>query len=177
MNLFIALFVLVCSGLAGAVVLVLMKTALSGATMPATIDWIDELSTERYRPMLRLLDSEDLDFVRSQPGCTPKLLDCMRRQRVQVFRGYLRQLGTDFGRTCAALKLLMVQASCDRPDLASTLVRSQVAFAAGMLTVQVRLVFYSLGVGTPNVADLLNLFDGMRVELRTLVPAAMPVGA
>jgi hypothetical protein len=63
------------------------------------------------------------------------------------------------------------------PDLASTLVRSQVAFAAGMLAVQVRLTFYACGVGTPNVADLLKLFNGMRIELRTLVPAAMPVGA
>ena len=71
----------------------------------------------------------------------------------------------------------MVQASCDRPDLASTLVRSQVAFAAGTLAVQVRLTFYACGVGTPNVADLLKLFNGMRIELRTLVPAAMPVGA
>jgi hypothetical protein len=177
MNLLVAVFVLICISLAGALVLVLKNTARLGATMPATIDWIDELSTERYRPMLRLLDSEDLDFVRSQPNCTPKLLDCVRRQRVQVFRGYLRQLGIEFGRTCAALKLLMVHASCDRPDLASTLVRSQVAFAAGMLAVQVRLVFYSLGVGTPKVADLLKLFDGMRVELRTLVPAAMPAGA
>lgn len=177
MNLLLAVFVLICIGLAGAAVLVLQKTALLGATMPATIDWIDELSTERYRPMMRLLDSEDLDFLRSQPGCTPKLLDCVRRQRVQVFRGYLRQLDTDFGRTCAALKLLMVQASCDRPDLASTLVRSQVAFAAGLLAVQVRLTFYSWGVGTPNVADLLKVFDRMRIELRTLVPAAMRVGA
>jgi uncharacterized membrane protein len=177
MNLLIAVFVLFCIGLAGAVVLVLKKTALLGATMPATIDWIDELSTERYRPMLRLLGREDLDFLRSQPGCATKLLAAVRRQRVQVFRGYLRQLGTDFGRTCAAVKLLMVQASCDRPELASTLVRSQVAFAAGLLAVQVRLTFYAWGVGTPNVGDLLKLFDGMRLELRTLVPAATPIGA
>ena len=176
-NLLIAAFALVCIGFAGAIVLLLQKTALLGATMPATIDWIDELSADRYRPMLRLLGDEDLEFLRSQPGCTPKILAALRRERVEIFRGYLCRLGIDFGRTCAALRLRMVQASCDRPDLASTLVCSQVAFAAGMVAVQVKLVFYSWGVGTVNVADLLKLFDGMRVELRTLVPAAMPVGA
>jgi hypothetical protein len=69
---------------ARAVVLLFHKIALLRATMPVTIDWINELSAERYRPMLRLFDQEDFAFLRSQPGCTPALFAGFRRARVLV---------------------------------------------------------------------------------------------
>ena len=71
LNLLIAVVVLIGISVAGAVVLLFHKIALLRATMPVTIDWINELSAERYRPMPRLLDQEDFAFLRSQPGCSP----------------------------------------------------------------------------------------------------------
>lgn len=35
------------------------------------LDWIMDLSADRYRPMCRLLDESDIRFLRSQPGATP----------------------------------------------------------------------------------------------------------
>src|ERR1022692_4950702 len=71
--------------------------------LPVTIDWLSELSTERYRPMLRLLDATDFQFLRAQKGFTPEMERRLRRQRVQAFRGYLRLLVADFDRIVAAL--------------------------------------------------------------------------
>jgi hypothetical protein len=103
-----------------------------------------------------------------------------RIQRCQLVQEYLRHLDSDFKRICMALKVLMVQAEHDRPELASALVRNQMTFAYGMVMVQFQLVFYRYGVGTVDVTGLVKLvklFDGLRLQLRTLVPAESWAGA
>jgi hypothetical protein len=146
-------------------------------SLPVTAEWIGDLSTDRYRPMMRLLDSRDIEFLRSQAGFTPKMELEMRAQRCQIFRGYLRCLDMDFQRVCTALKLVLVQSEQDRPDLSAVLLHNQILFATGLLAVHFRLVLYRWGICTVDADTLMRIFDGMAVELRHLVPAAMPVGA
>ena len=153
------------------------KFAFQGGSLPVTAEWIDELSVERYRPMMRLLDAEDVAFLRTQPGFTPAMAAKLRRQRSQIFSGYLRCLNSDFGRVCAAIKLVMLQSKYDRPDLATALIRHQAAFAAGMTMVYLRLFLYRWGVCSVDVSSLVKIFDVMRLELRTLVPSAVAMGA
>jgi hypothetical protein len=148
------------------------KIGSTGEGLPVTSEWIDELSLDRYRPMLRMLDGDDITFLRSQPGFTSDMAKKLRKQRTQIFRGYLRSLETDFGRVCAAIKLVMLQSQHDRPDLAEALIRQQVTFACGMLSVRFHLVLYSMGVTSVEVSQVVKIFDSMRLELRTMVPAA-----
>ena len=157
-------------GLGLALAVLYRQLAAPTHSLPVAAGWIDELSVERYRPMLRLLSEDDLQFLRSQPGFTSQWEARHRKQRCQVFRGYLSVLENDFKRVCLAIKFLMVHSQHDRPDLAATLIRSQLAFAGGMVMVQCRLVLYRWGLGAVDVADLIKLFDGMRLELRILVP-------
>lgn len=177
MDLLIAISTLTLAALVLAVAQLIRKVAFTGRTLPVTAEWIDELSTERYRPMMRLLDGEDVAFLRSHPGFSPKMLTRLRIQRCQIFRGYLRCLGEDFGRVCSAMKLVMLQSRSDRPDLAGALLRHQLLFATGVLTVEFRLFLYRWGICSVDVSSLVKIFDLMSVELRTLVPAALPVGA
>ncbi len=172
-----AVAVFACFGLGAGLVFLVRRLACPAVVLPATLDWIEELSTERYRPMLRLLNGEELRYLSTQPGYSPKLAAEFRRQRCEIFRGYLRSLSRDFNRVSTALKLLMVQASADRPDLAASLVRSRVAFTFALIAAHVHLQLYSLGIGTVNPSQLLRLFDGMRLELRTLVPCELSAGA
>ena len=146
-------------------------------SLPVTAEWIDDLSTDRYRPMMRLLDSRDIEFLRSQAGYTPKMESKMRAQRCQIYRGYLRCLDMDFQRVCTALKLVLVQSEQDRPDLSSVLLHNQILFATGLLAVHCRLVLYRWGICTVDADGLMRIFDGMAYELRHRVPAAMAVGA
>jgi hypothetical protein len=156
------------------VVTVLVRSLGStGHCLPVTAEWIDELSLERYRPMLRLLESSDLEFLRTQPGYSPKMESKLRAQRCQIFRGYLRCLNMDFRRVCMALKLLMAQSQQDRPDLASVLVHHQLMFASGILAIHARLLLYRWGVCTVDVTSLVQIFDVMRLELRHMMPAGM----
>jgi hypothetical protein len=140
--------------------------------LPLDAGWIDELSVERYRPMMRLLDDRDLEFLRSQPGFSPGMATRLRIQRRQIFQGYLRCLEGDFQRVCMALKVLMLQSRHDRPDLASALVRHQVTFALTMASVNVRVFLYRWGLGGVDVSALVKSFDAMRLELRGLAPSA-----
>lgn len=148
------------------------RRALSAdAGLPLNADWIDELSVERYRPMMRLLDETDVRFLASQPGFTPEMASALRARREEIFRGYLRCLTADFRQVCTALKVLMLQSRDDRPDLGAALLRAQTVFAAGILIVQVRLFLWRWGLCGIDLAELVKTFDGMRLELRGLVPA------
>jgi len=160
--------------LIAAAVMLIRTMGTGGHSLPVTAEWISDLSTERYKPMLRLLDSADIEFLRSQPGYTRDMESKLRAQRCQVFRGYLRCLTSDFQRVCMALKIVMAQSEQDRPDLAGTLLHQQVLFASGMLGVQCRLALYRWGVCSVDVTDLVRTFDGMRVELCNMVPSSVP---
>ena len=160
-----------------ATVAVLRKLDSPNRSLPVTAEWIDELSTGRYRPMMRLLDSRDIEFLRSQAGFTPKMEAKLRAQRCQIFRGYLRCLDMDFQRVCMALKLVLLHSEQDRPDLSALLVHHRIMFATGLLAARFRLFLYRWGICTVDVTSLVRIFDVMRIELRTLVPAAMPVCA
>src|SRR5438132_14019152 len=76
------------------------RQAIVPKHLPVNLDWLEELYPERYAPISRLLNAEDLEFLRSQPGFTRKMERRFRRDRCQIFRGYLSDLGTDCQQVC-----------------------------------------------------------------------------
>ncbi len=175
MQIVLVVLLLISVGLAIGLAVVLRKVAFTGGDLPVTAEWIDELSLERYRPMMRLLDGRDLDFLRAQPGFTSSMEKQLRRQRCQIFRGYLRSLSLDFRRICAAIKLVLLYSKNDRPDLAGALAQHQLAFGLAFIQVECALVLYRWGLCEVNVSGLMRVFDLTRIELRSLVPSAVPV--
>lgn len=141
------------------------------ATMlPATAEWISELSVERYRPMLRLLDESDLEFLCRQPGFDREMARRLRRQRCHIFGGYLNSLGDDFRKMCRTLRVLMVNSTVDRPDLAAALTRKQSEFRLCMLRARCRLLLYRWGRGCVDIASLMRLFENLCGELQGMIP-------
>ena len=171
MNTAVLIPALVWAAVIAGLALFIRNLARAESALPVTAEWINELSTDRYRPMLRLLDSGDIGFLRSQPGYTPQMESRLRAQRCQIFRTYLRCLNLDVKRVATALKFLMAQSERDRPELAAALLQHQVRFATSMLVVRCRLALYRWGVGHVDVSSLLQVFDVMRIELNSLVPA------
>jgi len=159
------------------VVLLVRQIGSGSESLPVTTEWLDNLSDDRYRPMLRLLDEGDFQFLRAQKNYTPALERRLRAQRVEVFRGYLGTLESDFKRVCLGLKIMLVQSERDRSDLASALMHRQLTFACSMLHIQARLILFSWGLATVDATDLIHMFDGMRLELKNLVPMACPAAA
>jgi len=143
-------------------------------SLPA--DWIADLSVDRYQPMYRLLDEDDIRFLRSQPGATPALMKRLRRQRCQLFRGYLHSLERDFHAASEALMLLLLESPSDRRDAIRALLASRVKFALGIFRVRCRLQLYRWNVGRESVAPLVSLFEGLQLELLALLPAPDSAG-
>jgi hypothetical protein len=144
---------------------------LSTATrrVPATAEWIGELSVDRYRPMLRLLDDSDREFLCSQPGFDPEMVARLRKQRCDIFGCYLNSLGDDFRQTCQLLRILTLHSTPDRRDTAS-LLGKRAMFGLYMLRTRCRLLLYRWGSGRVDIGRLMKLFDSVSVALQGLVP-------
>lgn len=156
----------------GAVSAFLFRRLIAGPkSLPVSVDWIDDLSVSRYRPMERLLSQADYRFLASQPGFDKKMLRSIRSERRRVFRGYLACLCRDFGLVLAALRLMMTYSAQDRGDLARILYKQQAMFAFGMVGVEWRLALHACGLGTVDVGGLVNVMESMRLQLRQMIPA------
>jgi hypothetical protein len=171
MDLVLGLAAFVCLAV-GAVLAFLFRRLIAGPkSLPVSVNWINDLSVARYRPMERLLSEEDYRFLASQPGFDKRSLRRIRAERRKVFRGYLACLSRDFSLVGAALRLMMMYSAQDRPELAGILYKQQALFALGMLAVQWRLVLHTCGVGTVDVSGLVRAMESMRMELRLMIPA------
>jgi len=160
-----------CLAVVVAVGFLVRRLVAGPKTLPVSIDWINDLSAIRYRPMERLLSPEDERFLMSQAGCDRKMVRRLRSERRRLFRGYLACLSTDFSRVGVALRLIMTHAQQDRPDLAGILYKQQALFALGILRVQWHLALHTLGLGNVDVSGLVGAMESMRLELRQMIPA------
>jgi hypothetical protein len=145
--------------------------ARKGGARPA----LARISAERYRPMARLLDPADEEFL---ARCQERsAIRRFRSQRRRIFRGYLRSLERDFGAICASIRLILAHSEMDRPDLASALMRRETGFAMALFSVRCRLLLHAAGVGAVDVHGLVAALDEMRGELGKLTPAASAAAA
>jgi hypothetical protein len=171
MDLILGLAAFVCLAV-GTVLVFLFRRLIAGPkSLPVSVDWINDLSIARYRPMERLLSEEDYRFLASQPGFDSRMLRRIRSERRRVFRGYLACLSRDFSLVGAALRLMMMYSTQDRSDLAGILYKQQALFVFGMLSVQWRLMLHACGLGTVDVSGLVGAMESMRLELRQMIPA------
>jgi hypothetical protein len=157
------------------VLFLLCRLGSDDQVLPVTTDWLSELSIDRYRPMMRLLEEGDFQYLRSRQGFTPEMASRLRRQRVQAFLGYLHMLEGDFDRVSAALRLTLARSAYDRPELAALLFQRRLMFAFALIGTYCRIGLFRLGLSGVDVSILIRLFDGMRQELRTQVPVYSPV--
>ena len=160
-----------CLAVGAVLICIFRRLIVTPKSLPVSVDWINDLSIARYRPMERLLSDDDYTFLASQPGFDKKMLRRVRSERRRVFRGYLSCLSRDFSLVSTAIRLMMMYSSQDRPDLARTLYKQQALFACGMLAVQWRLLLHTWGLGTVDVHGLVRTMDLMRNQLRLMIPA------
>ena len=136
-------------------------------TSPLPDDWEDIFSAGRYRAMERLLQDADYQYLASKTD-NKHLEKQLREKRLRIFHSYITCLSQDFTRICTAIKRIMVASQVDRPDLAGLLMKQHFLFSLTVLAIEVRLVLYNLGIGTPDGRDLIDALDAMCGQLRTL---------
>jgi hypothetical protein len=122
------------------------------------------VSSDRYRPMLRLLSDEDLAFV---PGNTA-LSRTLRARRRQLFRGYLNCLTRDYAHLLAGVRAAMAASGADRPELARALAKNRMLFACAICKVELRLALHAAGIGKVDVSALVEAMDRMSAQVRAM---------
>lgn len=121
----------------------------------------------RYRPMLRLLSDDDLDFA----ATSPVLRGRIRTQRREMFRGYLRCLTKDYARLLSGIRVMMVESGVDRPDLAKALAKNRFMFALALCRIELHLQLHALGIGRVDVSGLVEALDSLRGAVGVMTPA------
>ena len=141
-------------------------------------EWLKSFTVHSYRPMERLLDEDDITFLKEQPGYEPGMERQLRADRHRVFRMYLKNLGRDFNRLHYALRLTVLHAPQDSPDLARTLVKQKLIFVCSLAAVYIRLELYRFGFSRVDVKGLVATLETMQQELQAMMsPAAMSASA
>jgi hypothetical protein len=162
------------------VFLCLFRTVTSGSRKEALPRDLESIFTpSRYRPMERLLDPVDHEFLASQPSYSRRMGRRFRANRIAAFRGYARCLGKDFSHVSNALKALMIHASTDRSALAGLLLKQRLTFSYAMMGLEVKLALHSIGWSAPtvDVRELIGALDAMSAQLRALTVVAAPSAA
>jgi hypothetical protein len=121
----------------------------------------------RYKPMLRLLSPDDEQMLAG----SPTVLRNFRKQRVAIFRMYLRSLTKDYGALLAGIRAAMAYSAADRPELATALLKNRIHFAMAVCRIEYRLGLYSFGIGTVDVSGLVEAIDVLRNQVSILTPA------
>lgn len=135
----------------------------------------------RLRPMGRLLNEADFEFLSQQPGYRPEIGRELRRRRLALFRTYLAHMKVEFHALHQKLRLLALYSPTDRSDLSRLLLEQRMLFGYRMLQIELRLLFFQFGMKPADVSGLVEMVEGMRRQVTELsaglVPQAAPISA
>jgi len=127
-----------------------------------------QFSWKHYRPLARLLDPADFQFLRDR-GCTEAQVKKLRKGRRRICRLCLRSLAQDFYRQHRdALNLARHHAHGDRDYLMAELNTMRLLFRRNLILVEVRLLCDATGRRRTPMGDLLRPLEMMQAQLREL---------
>jgi hypothetical protein len=131
---------------------------------PARLTWRD------YRPLHRLLDPADFEFLRRR-GIPEPRIQKLRAERRRIYRLCLRSLAQDFNQVQRTLNLILIHSDEDRPDLAAELNRQRVTFYRNLMAAEFRLFLHRCGLEEMPAIDLLKPLEVLQAQLQTFAPA------
>jgi len=129
-------------------------------------------SPDRYRPMERLLLAEEFQFLKAQPGYTPQIGAEWLSGRRRIFRMYLDELKRDFRRLHARARALVAESDAESSVLVGVLIRQQLVFWRVIALVELRLAFAGAELPQFDIRHVVELLDGMRLDLERMAPQA-----
>jgi hypothetical protein len=161
--------------LTAAAVVLLLRTFLTTCVSYAQSFDPEDMSWRNY-PVSRLLDPADFEYLRRR-GVSEANVRKLRAERRNIFRLCLRSLAMDFNRVQGALKIMLVQSTHDRPELATLLATQRVLFYRNLLLVEAWLVLHACGFDQMPAIDVLQPLQIIQAQLRQLAPAHQFAGA
>lgn len=135
------------------------------------LEWLDNFSADSYRPMERLLDSRDYEFLAAQRGFQPVIARRLRRERIAIFHSYLSDMIRDFHRLLLTARVISVFSIEDQSDFVATLWRVRWTFYASVATVELHVLLHWLGLGSVDARRLLASIERVEGATLRLMPA------
>lgn len=133
-----------------------------------TPEWLETFSITAYYPMQRLLSDEDFHFLVRQPGFDLSLYRKLRRERLLIFRQYLKRLISDFNRLHMAARVLIVRGQEDQSDLMMRLFKLKMRFSLAVMQSELSYFCCRVGIGTLAVRSIIARLEEMSAELTNL---------
>ena len=127
-------------------------------------EWLEEFTPSSYYPMRRLLSDEDFRFLAGQPGFDLSLYRKLKRERLLIFRQYLRRLIVDFNRLYTVTRTLISHQQEDHSDLAVKLVKLRARFMVSVLSAECSYVLCCMGFKTIVATAMLARLEEMSAE-------------
>lgn len=130
-----------------------------------TPEWQENFSAASYYPMQGLLSTEDFVFLSRQPGFDLSLYRKLRRERLHIFRGYLRRAIVDFNRLHLIARMAIVEGSHDSSALVGKLIWLKIRFSVAVLHAQASYLFCCLGFRFLAARAVILRLEEMSAEL------------
>ena len=160
-----------CFGAALVLIALYFRLSSQRAKFEVSVEWWRDFDPARYAPLQRLLDEDDIRYVRSLRGYDSRIEKDLRRRRAEIFRSYLTDLVEDFERLQMVGKL-MVMAGGATPMLREQLFLQKLAFSKALFRVRVQLALNSLGLGRVDARSLIEALQSTNVVMHSALPGA-----
>lgn len=148
----------------GTVAFLLLRTFFATCSSYAATSAPLEISWRDYRPLGRLLDPADFDFLRRR-GVSEVKIRKLRAERRKIYRLCLRSLAHDFNYVHRYVNLVLIQSHIDRPELAAELAKQKLTFYRNLLRVEFRLTLHAWGIERMPAIDLLQPLKALEAQL------------
>jgi hypothetical protein len=113
------------------------------------------LDLSRYRPMLRLLSNEDLEYPQAAVPVAGDIAARLRQRHVELFKAYLRALRADFD-LLQDTGHELIAAGAASETLPEALLRAKIEFSRAMWSIRFRLIAFQLGLTGVDARPLLS---------------------
>jgi hypothetical protein len=151
----------------GTATLLLLRAFFGGGRFRDETPELSELCWRDYRPLHRLLDPADFEFLRSR-GVSETKIKKLRAERRRIYSLCLRSLAQDFNQVHRSVNLVLIQSRVDRPELAKELARQKITFYRNLMRAEFRLTLNAFGFERMPAIDLLQPLEVLQSHLRQL---------
>lgn len=133
-----------------------------------TPEWLESFSVSTYSVMEGLLDDRDFEFLSRQSGFDLSLYRKLRRERLSIFRQYLKRLVIDFNRLYFSARVLLARMPEDQSEAFTSLMMLKTRFSLVVLKTEAHYLLCVAGLRTLPVRALLLNLEEMNSHLLDL---------
>jgi hypothetical protein len=115
-----------------------------------------------------LLCEEDFSFLSRQPGFDLVLYKKFRRERLRIFRQYMKTLVADYNRLHTAARVLIASTSQDQSDSMARLIRLRMTFIGVVCHAEVNYLLCCVGLRTLAVRALVLRLEELSSQVAAI---------